>query len=49
MPQIAEPIGAEAMLAANPEVVLYADSEDRAAMQAYWAHLPGAFAAQHDA
>ena len=47
MPQIAEAIGAEAMLAANPEVVLYADSEDAAAMQAWWARLPGAFAAQH--
>jgi ABC-type Fe3+-hydroxamate transport system substrate-binding protein len=44
MPQIAAPIGAEAMIAAKPDVVLYGAGEDGAAMQAYWAKLPGAAA-----
>lgn len=41
MSQIAAPIGGEAMLAANPQVVLYAANEDAGAIRAYWQHLPG--------
>jgi ABC-type Fe3+-hydroxamate transport system substrate-binding protein len=41
MPQIAAPIGAEAMIAAKPAVVLYGGGDDDATMQAYWAKLPG--------
>lgn len=43
LPGIAAPVGAEAMLAAQPQLVLFAGDEDNsAAMRAYWARLPGA-------
>lgn len=41
MAQIAAPIGGEAMLAARPDVVFYAASEDSDAIRSYWHHLPG--------
>jgi ABC-type Fe3+-hydroxamate transport system substrate-binding protein len=44
--QLAAPIGAESMLAAQPEVVLYGGEENDQAMHDYWARLPGA-PAQH--
>ena len=40
--QLAAPIGAEAMLAARPEVVLYGGEENAEAMRDYWARLPAA-------
>jgi iron complex transport system substrate-binding protein len=40
--QLAAPIGAESMLAARPEVVLYGGEENAEAMRNYWARLPAA-------
>lgn len=46
---LAEPVGAEAMLAAAPEVVLYGGEENATAMIAYWKKLPSAPAARRGA
>ena len=40
--QLAAPIGAESMLAAGPEVVLYGGEENAEAMRNYWTRLPAA-------
>ncbi len=39
LPHLADPVGAEAMLAAAPEVVLYGGEENAAKMQSYWQRL----------
>lgn len=44
--RLAEPVGAESMLAAAPEVVLYGGEENAAAIRAYWARLAAAPAAR---
>lgn len=46
LPRLAEPVGAEAMLAAAPEVVLFGGEDNAAAIRAYWQRLPGTPAAQ---
>lgn len=39
LPTLAAPVGAEAMLVAAPDVVLYGGEENAAAMRGYWARL----------
>ena len=41
MDTLSGPVGAEAMLAAQPQAVFYGGEENRAAIEAYWARLPG--------
>lgn len=40
LPKLAQPVGAEAMLARQPDVVLYGDDESPAAIARYWQRLP---------
>jgi len=41
LPKLAQPVGAEAMLARQPDVVLYGDDESPEAIARYWQRLPG--------
>lgn len=45
LPTLSGTVSAEAVLAADPEVLVYTSDENRAALQAYWARLKGARAA----
>jgi ABC-type Fe3+-hydroxamate transport system substrate-binding protein len=47
LPRLAEPVSAEAMLAAAPEAVIYGGEENTRAMRDYWARLPAAPAARY--
>jgi ABC-type hemin transport system substrate-binding protein len=46
LPTLAAPVSAEAMLAAQPEAVLYGGEENSAAIRDYWSRLAGAPAAR---
>ncbi|GAC1634340.1 MAG: cobalamin-binding protein [Nevskia sp.] len=46
LPHIADSVGAESMLAAAPEVVLFGGEENAASIQAYWKRLSAAPAAR---
>lgn len=45
LPTLSGAVSAEAVLAADPDVVIYTSDEDRRALAAYWARLKGARAA----
>lgn len=49
LPTLAAAVGAEAMLAAAPEVVLYGGEENAADIRAYWSRLASTPAARHGA
>jgi len=49
LPHIAEPVSAEAVLAARPQAVFYDRQENRAAMRTYWSRLPQVPAVRHHA
>jgi ABC-type hemin transport system substrate-binding protein len=49
LPTLAAPVGAEAMLAAQPEAVLYGGEENTTTMDDYWEHLPTTPAARRHA
>lgn len=40
LPQLAAPVGTEAVLAANPDLVVYGEQDDVAGIHDYWARLP---------
>jgi ABC-type Fe3+-hydroxamate transport system substrate-binding protein len=48
LPTLAAPVSAEAMLAAQPEVVIFGGEENTLAMRDYWARLAQAPAARYD-
>jgi ABC-type Fe3+-hydroxamate transport system substrate-binding protein len=48
LPTLAAPVGAEAMLAAQPEAVIFGGEENAQAIRDYWKRLAGAPAARYD-